>query len=224
MEINTVQGSVNTLNISLNERLTKIEAQQRTNASNIETLENNVTISIGKIAEIQTRTLEHEDSILEEVEERLSKRNNVLLFNVPEPAPEGHEFQADADSAFVSKLCVALDVDADSPSLSSVSRIGKYSPSLAKPRPLKVVFANQKSTDLMIQKFIKIKKSKQHPAELKLEQIIISSDRTQRQRNQHRSALEELQRRTKEGESNLRLVIRHGKTSIVNKRPPSQMD
>lgn len=217
-EINKVQGSIDTLSKSVSERLSEIEAGNRALGDRVNVLEGKVNINTDKINAFGNLSQGDEESILEEVEERFNRRNNVVLFNFPESAHTDIESRSSADLVLVNKFCSALDIDVPS----SQFRIGKYSPALKEPRPLKITFSNSSHPDLIIQNFIRAKKARQLPPDLNLDNVIITHDRTRRQQQQHRNIREELQRRIADGENNLRLVTRRGKTIIFSKPPPRQ--
>lgn len=87
--------------------------------------------------------------IVDEIEDRLSRRRNVVIFGVPEPiGGDGHARKL-KDVEAVSGIFKALSVADIAPV--ACLRLGKFSEHLAHPRPLKVVFASADvATNLII--------------------------------------------------------------------------
>lgn len=211
-EVGKIQESIEAFRSSIENRISVVEGDNIIIKRQMSILEDKVKVNADRIDILADNTPANKEFILEEVEERIKRRNNIILFNVPESTQDNREARSAADAAFVTSLCTTLLTDS---APLSQSRIGKYSPALQKPRPLKIVFANSNSTDLTIKNFIKFKKANQQPQDLNLRNLIMARDRTPSQLAQHRTTREEFQSRTAKGENNIRLITRNGITKIV---------
>ncbi|KAH0546488.1 hypothetical protein KQX54_010388, partial [Cotesia glomerata] len=109
-KINKVQGSVDVLSKLISERLSEVEAENRALGDRVITLEEKVNINTDKINASGNLPQGDEEFIFEEIEERLTRRNNVILFNFPESAHMDIESRSIADSVLVNKFCSARDV------------------------------------------------------------------------------------------------------------------
>ncbi|CAG5100951.1 Protein of unknown function [Cotesia congregata] len=117
-----VQESVDALSQSVNERINIIEEGQHKLGKKVVTLEGNIKANTEKIKALE----EHppgDESILDEVEDRLARRNNVLLFNLPEPIQSDLEARSEADASLITKICNTLGIDSSSSSLTSQYRV-----------------------------------------------------------------------------------------------------
>ncbi|XP_044574848.1 uncharacterized protein LOC123258729 [Cotesia glomerata] len=212
--VESLTVTVNKNNALLNDRISAVETVNKTLETNLAILEtkvaNNAECVSSLINHMGIAGCSSNAAVLEEVEERLTRRGNILIFGVSESKEASKETREAHDRSLVVKICSDLKVDF---SLSTHFRIGKYSPALAKPRPIKLSFTNAGMTDLIIQNLVKLKRSKQVPPEL--QSIAISKDRTLMQRNQQKEAWAELRRRIQEGETDLKMVTRNGLSSIV---------
>lgn len=201
----------------LNNRIVAVEEVNKvlvTNAAALETQVKDNSDTIIKIKnQMATSGAGNDSAILEEVEERLVRRKNVILFGVPESADASKQGREDHDLEQVRKICSALEVDS---ACASQFRIGKYSPALVKPRPIKLSFDNATFAESMMQSLARLKRSKQIPADLL--NVALARDRTVLQRRQQKETWSEFQRRKQNGEANLRIVTRNGSTSIVRTR------
>lgn len=212
--VESLTVTVNKNNELLNDRISAVETINKALETNLAILETKVANNAECVSSLMNQMgiegCTSNAAVLEEVEARLARRSNVLIFGVSESKDANKEIREAHDRSLVVKICSDLEVDSPP---STHFRIGKYSPALAKPRPIKMTFTNAVMTDLIIQNLVKLKRSKQVPPEL--QSIAISKDRTLMQRNQQKEAWAELHRRIQEGETDLKMVTRNGLSSIV---------
>ncbi|KAH0568017.1 hypothetical protein KQX54_017580, partial [Cotesia glomerata] len=97
--IQKVQESVDALRQSLNDRINLIEEGQRKLGKKVVTLEGNLKVNSDKIKALEKHS-PGDEFILDEVEERLARRSNVLLFNLPESTQTDLKARSEADSDF----------------------------------------------------------------------------------------------------------------------------
>lgn len=107
-------------------------------------------------------------------------------------------------------------------------RVGKLLLNSTTPRPVKIIFNNSESVDIILQAFIKSKNQKKLPVLLK--QLVIARDQTPAQRQEYLALKEEMKRRTSAGEKNLKIVTRgtrqiivqHARTSVLSQMNKDQ--
>ena len=98
------------------------------------------------------------------------------------------------------------------PDVKSVSRLGKKQDGNV--RPVKVVFGSERNKQAIMNRVKSLRISKQQDDTEVLKDIHIAPDMTQRQREERRGLMKELEKRKQEGEKDL--VIRNGR--IVPKK------
>lgn len=160
------------------------------------------------------------EQYLDEVEDRLSRKRNVIMFGVPEAVGGDAHARKIKDTDAVSGLLAALSVKENMNSV-ICSRLGKFSLNLAHPRPLKVVL----STCDVASNVIMIASQKRTRAEISaaLGQVTILPDQTESQRLRYKQLKLELARRKESEENpNLKIITRNGVPRIVSWAPRMQ--
>lgn len=154
--------------------------------------------------------------VVDEIEDRLSRRRNVVMFGLPEPVGGDGRARKAKDLEAVSGILKELSA-ADTTPVTCL-RLGKFSEHLAQPRPLKVVFSSADiATNLLIN--ASQKKSQRETPGL-LGQVHILQDQTENQRLRFkRLKLELAQRKIDEGNPNLKILTRNGVPRIVSVPP-----
>ena len=142
----------------------------------------------------------------EEIEKR---RTNLIIYEVAESnSPNSGERKRD-DEHKVRSIFRKLQVQ--EPDVKSVSRLGKKQDGNV--RPVKVVFGSERNKQAIMNRVKSLRISKQQDDAEVLKDIHIAPDMTQRQREERRGLMKELEKRKQEGEKDL--VIRNGR--IVQK-------
>lgn len=154
--------------------------------------------------------------VVDEIEDRLSRRRNVIMFGLPEPVGGDGRVRKAKDLEAVSGIFRELSA-ADSTPVTCL-RLGKFSEHLAQPRPLKVVFS---SADIATNLLINASQKKfQRESPGLLGQVHILQDQTENQRLHFKQLkLELAQRKVAEENPNLRILTRNGVPRIVSVPP-----
>lgn len=123
---------------------------------------------------------------LEEYKESIARRNNVffLVFHVDESIESETEEREEADLNFVERLCKTLTTDCQT--VKNVTRLGKRNEEADKPRPLKLVFEDDKSKGKFMGSLNKLGK-----AEPKYNKITVVHDLTQKERQRNKEKWDE---------------------------------
>ena len=129
------------------------------------------------------------EEIIQEVMERDRRRNNVMVFGVPEGRFDSKDQQITADGATLADMFGVLEAGAADYRL---RRVGKYDPSKTNLRKAKIL----KTVD-------------------RFSRVFISRDRTPFQTKLYRSVRDELDARIADGESDLRIKYKNDVPQIV---------
>ena len=132
------------------------------------------------------------DTIVQELEDKKRRRNNVIFYNIPEPDTPNQQI----DSNYVLTLCketYKLDVQ-----ILKAFRLGKKLPN--KSRPLLIQLENDNIKAKILAKSYLLKSVELY------RNIYVSNDMTKTERAKHKQLVEELKSRRAKGETNI--VIR----------------
>lgn len=160
------------------------------------------------VAEVVTLTVD-------ELKDRDNRRNNIVVYNMPEPNETMRSKRRSKDNDQVKDmLCNGLFVDIQEGEIEQTTRLGiRGKGPDAKPRVLLVHFNDPSLRDEVIQACSKLRKTE------KWRTVYIAPDLSKDQRQERWNLREELKRRKEEGEENL--IIRNGKIIPVKPRPKS---
>ncbi|KAF5282306.1 hypothetical protein FQR65_LT14360 [Abscondita terminalis] len=164
---------------SISSRLNEVELK-------IHSLSNNPNCS-----NVSSDSIDNNKLILKEFHERSSRANNILIFNIDEATSDNDTSNNDLDSAVIHKILRPIGIN----SINKIFRIGKKS---NKSRPIKVILTSPDD----VHKVLKNKK-------LLPPNTSVAPDRTDMQRNELKSAYNELNRRRENGENNLFIKFIH---------------
>lgn len=170
----------------------------------------NKDLSVAKISARDTGNAVSQNQVLEEIEDRLLRRKNVILYGIPE---NDNNLNADKDNV----NSALSDLGFDSSSITGAIRLGKFSTSLGKPRPIKITTASVEHVDKLIRSFQQMKKTDSLPP--CWVNVQIQRDWTLKQRQDYAELKKELTARKTQGEDQARIVTRNGVSRIVNPRP-----
>ncbi|XP_050540505.1 uncharacterized protein LOC126905115 [Daktulosphaira vitifoliae] len=168
-------------NILLNNKVSQLELK-------IKNFEQNTT---------STSNTTHFD-IINEIADRQSRINNIILFNLPEPT----ETKPDSDQ-------IKLILDEMELKIQPVRYFRLGNPS-SRTRPLKITFNDTKNVFDILRAQSKIRSSNQ------FKEIRFSSDRTMKQREQMSKLRQELESRRNNGEQNIIIKYIKGNPTIIN--------
>lgn len=135
-----------------------------------------------------------ESDIIKEVEERLMKKNNIILYEVVDKNNIQDDFKS------ISNILAKIDLIVN---IKNFSRLGKYDDKAEKPRPLLIKLG---SSDEVASVF----KNRKLFTNIK-----IGNDRTKKQRDLYKKASIELNSRTNDGEENLFIKNINGIPTVI---------
>ena len=194
-KIHNALGTISTQVGKIENRLDDLSKKQCAQGKEID----NLRSSIERIE------LELTDSILEEVENRYRRRQNLILSNVSEPQTGSITDSASADTQTIKDVIQELGCD---PDFTNVRRIGRMTS--GRPRLLCFRCNNEEA------KFSLLRNAKKLRSSDKFKGVYINRDLTPLEQKQRKVLLEELKKRRESGES---VVIRHNKIVPQNLAP-----
>lgn len=154
---------------------------------------------------------------LNEMEDRLSRKRNVIMFGVPEPVGGDALAKKVKDGDAVSGILTALSVTENLNSVNCL-RLGKFSKNLVRPRPLKVVFSSCDVAANVV--MVASQKNTRQRIPAALGHVHIWPDQTESQRLRFKQLKLDLARRKiDEGNPNLKILTRNGVPRIVALAP-----
>lgn len=146
-----------------------------------------------------------QEEIIVELNERSQRCKNIILYGIAEPdSKDTDERRAYDKSAVLDIIKTILD---DCPIPEKIFRLGKYDSN--KNRPLKVCFAIEESAKNILRNKNKCQK----------ENVKIFSDQTPQQQAYRKLLKDDLERRTKEGETNLTIKYVRGIPKLIQATP-----
>lgn len=165
-------------------------------------------VNVVKVSENSNSGFDFEEAI-QEFNERSKRKSNLVLFGIPEPdnTVVNHERQ-NHDKNEVQRVIQFISPDLNI-SNTSLTRLGKYDPTKAYPRPIKISLDSEQLVHKVIKNANKLRNSQYN-------NIKLSFDRTPRQIEYYRSVKSQLTERQSQGESNLKIKYIKGIPSIVS--------
>lgn len=153
------------------------------------------------------------DECLNEFEDRLSRKRNVVVFGIPESKSDDARQRMRDDVDYLGRVFTELSFDEPTGEV-SCSRLGKYSPNLAHPRPVKLVLVSPDKANSLIRSAHRNKNRAAASALLK--RIRIRPDKTNHQRQQWNRLWTELVARKKiDKNQHMKIVTMNGVAKIV---------
>ncbi|KAJ3657714.1 hypothetical protein Zmor_009499 [Zophobas morio] len=150
------------------------------------------------------------EEIVAEVMEREKRKNNLIIFGVPEQSSSLNNSQrADLDLSAVNSVLESIKPDPAVPEF-KLQRLGRFLPHNSKTRPIKVTFGDESD----VHKFIReAKKLKGNPS---FGAISLSFDRTTKQIEAYKQLKQQLDARIATGEKDLKIRYVKGLPKIVS--------
>lgn len=147
------------------------------------------------------------EEIIYEITERQKRKNNIVLFNIPEPDQRtSKSLQAESDKNVVADILTEVSPEISADNIKPV-RLGTFSDS--KSRPVKIKLEN-----LDIIKTV-LKNAKKLKSNQRFKNIYITVDRTKNQLEQYRKVRQELAERINAGETNCRIKYVNGVPKVT---------
>lgn len=183
-----------------------IQRSNSTLQNRIEKLESNIRECNYSTASIETGTkMETWENILTELNERNLRSKNLLISGIPEPTSTDRIERQTEDKS--SSWKILRNINPDCPEPIKVFRVGKYHPD--KKRPVKVCFETQETANYILRNQSKLKNCDNK----------CFSDQTPKQQSYMKGLKEELEARTKRGETNLIIKYVKGVPKIISAQP-----
>lgn len=203
--INSLSEKVATITNKVNDH----SAQLNTLSSKLASLNTKVETIEAKIEPSNTKSSSLiNENLITEMIDRQSRRNNVLLFNLPEAF--NNSTNSSSNSTTIQNILDFLDLKTKP---NSVTRLGKpSSSSTTKPRPVKLRFSDQKD---IFELFSLQNKLKSNSA---WKDLRFSSDRTKQQQEYMSHLRQELLNRQSNGEQDLIIKYIKGTPTITNSK------
>nr|CAH7738544.1 unnamed protein product [Callosobruchus chinensis] len=148
------------------------------------------------------------EDVVSEISEREKRKNNIILFNVPEAdRSKSANEQSASDKNVVVDVLKEIIPEVSLDSIKPI-RLGVFTSS--KKRPIKVTLDNNDIVRKVLTNARKLQSSNRYKT------IILSSDRTKRQIDFYKATKQELIERQNSGETNCRIKFFNGTPRIVN--------
>lgn len=146
----------------------------------------------GKNTNLNSQDWDFEE-VISEISERQKRKNNIVIFNVPEPDQrKSTAEQKDLDGNVIKDIMGVVVPDLSNTNFKAY-RLGFFTSS--KIRPIKVIYENDHSVRKIL------KNSKQLKASRTFDKLIIAADRTKKQNEYFKKVKQELADRTNAGEN-----------------------
>nr|CAH7728603.1 unnamed protein product [Callosobruchus chinensis] len=158
------------------------------------------------VAPVDTNAQDFEE-VLHEIEERNSRKCNIILYGVAENKDATRQQQEIQDLAEVTKILEFLSPDINTNV--KPMRLGKFDRSSTRPRLIKLTLNNQQQVQKCLRNASKLSSS------TAFARIRISADRTPKQVKFYKKVKCELSRRQANGEANLKIKHVRGVPRIV---------
>lgn len=152
------------------------------------------------------------DAIVREVSDRESRRNNLVLFNLPELPQVTKAQQSASDLETARKILSTLNVATD---VLKTQRLGKYDETIEnRKRPLKVTLSDGRSVMLVLRRSGDLRKLDSFKS------LSISRDKTPQQQQLHKFVKEQMSARIAAGETGLSIKFQNDVPKIVKSVEP----
>uniref|UniRef100_A0A2S2P2P4 Uncharacterized protein n=1 Tax=Schizaphis graminum TaxID=13262 RepID=A0A2S2P2P4_SCHGA len=202
---NSLSEKVTTITNKVNDHSTQLI----TLSSKLASLTTKVETLKAKIESSNTKSsILVNDTLISEMIDRQLRRNNVLLFNLPEALNDSSK--SSSDSTTIQSILDFLNLKTKP---NSVTRLGKPSSSnTTKPRPVKLRFSDQKDIFELFSYQNKLKSNSTW------KDLRFSSDRTKQQQEHMSHHRQELHNRQSNGEQDLIIKYIKGTPKIINSK------
>lgn len=154
-----------------------------------------------------TLTDKNFEDIIQEVREREKRRNNVILFNVPEPTATDITERVNQDKNALKTVLNAISMNEELVTNIKPIRLGKAGSE--RPRPIKVRLPDETMVIGVLKNSYRLKSVEG------MSSVRISRDNTPKQTAYYKSLKNELNERLANGESNIGIKYRNGMPHIA---------
>ena len=155
--------------------------------------------------------------VLNDHKEGNDKRNNIMLFNLPESADENDPVKDDHEKVKKIVQIMEKEISTESISRENVLRLGKRRPHhQEKPRPVRVTFSTEEIKMKVLRKSYKLNKHVTYG------RVIASNDKTEKEQQEDRALMAELNEARKERPGDDLIIFK--KKIIKRSEKPSYAD
>ena len=162
-------------------------------------------------------TLEREQ--ISEMEDRLSRKSNVVIFGVEEKSIKDRKERFEKDDKNVQEI---LDKSGVNNKPTKIRRIGNFDKRNKDGRPLRVTFDCEDTRDQVLKSFHKARKDIEDPEAL-LNKVSVRKDMTRKEREEDNLLFEKLKMKQQEakdsGDENAKWIRRRGRLVNIGKYP-----
>lgn len=149
------------------------------------------------------------EEIINEINDRNNRKQNIVLFNVPEPISQNADERKEHDRTTTLSILRSLPTDVDLEGV-QINRVGRFVPNAGRHRPIKVRLNGVRDVHNLIKNARNLKSSNE------FKHIHISMDKTKRQNEYYKKVKAELDLRAANGEVGLRIRYDGGVPTIVS--------
>lgn len=146
------------------------------------------------------------EEVVGEVQERQSRKLNVIMFGLPEPSSDSRGNATDSEEVSMVLRSVAPSLDV---STVNSHRLGRLRPGADRPRPVKIVLRSEDDVRTVIRNANKLRETP------RFSRIYVSYDKTARQIELYKDVKRQLDERVAGGEKNIRIKYMRGIPKIV---------
>lgn len=217
-EIQNTQKQCKTLCASLNKMFGELKNSVDLLSSQLAEIRSENTVIKSDITTLQERVSSLENAsksdsllpnLLSEISEREKSLFNIVVHGLSESSENSPSSRANDDVKKLNEIIQPLSLSI--PSNCNLLRLGRLNNT--KPRPLKVIFSSKEQAFSFVVDFNTAKRSS--GADNNLQNIQVSRDRTQLERQEIRRVYQDLDNRKKQGEAGITIRYRNGFPHIV---------
>lgn len=141
---------------------------------------------------------------LEEYKESVQRRSNIVIFNATESDDIVAEKRKENDMAIMQELCHLTGTNVES--IKNVTRLGRKPTERSKPRPMRVIFEDEKSKGKLMSNLKNLNRADEN-----LRKLSITHDLTQKEREQNKLKWEEAKEKNsnlQSGDENFKFIVK----------------
>ncbi|KAF7995288.1 hypothetical protein HCN44_005948 [Aphidius gifuensis] len=206
-----------TLNVNkICEQIAALSNTVATHSTLIAEVQQTVNTNTNDIEEIKENINNNTSNTLTEIEDRISRRNNIIIYNLTEPNANNSAERQEADKCSVQNLITSTGSN-EAISIAGkikITRIGKII-NVNKSRLVKVICNNTADCNLLMNELIKLKA--RPDMKISLAKASFAKDKTKIQQQNYMQMKMLMQQRITNGEQNLCIREINGNYIIKNK-------
>jgi len=163
-------------------------------------VENKLVTSQAQIQEMNRKLEETRSTVLEETDKE-ARRNNIIIYRIPENESDSNEERKVMDRQYVLKLLLKMQVGIEEADIKGAFRLGRYTraddaQSGTNSTPMLVQFNNRLAKNLIMENLFKLKH-----LDSEFKNVIIAHDMTVNERQECRTLVDDVKKKTEEDTS-----------------------